>query len=343
MTVKLSIIGSGFGMYGLLPAFSKISNCKITSICGKDSARMQEYCTKLDLNRYSDWKEMIQNEKPNALAIAVIPKHQHEIVKYAIENEIAVFAEKPLTTSVQDSFELNELAKKKSLPNMLDFIFPEIPEWVKAKKIIESKVKGDIRKIDVKWMFLSYDLKNKIKSWKTDVSQGGGALSYFFSHTLYYLENFVGKIKNIECQLSSSEKSLNKGETEVLMNVLFENGCIGNIHMNIASADKQKHSIEFLFDKGSIMLENNSTNFVDNFELSVISQNKIQKIEIENDLNLHQNEIEDPRVKVIKPIAERFIQWCNTGISSKPDFQDGLRVQELIEMARNSASKSLTK
>ena len=128
---------------------------------------------------------------------------------------------------------------------MLDFIFPEIPEWLKAKKIIESKVKGDIRKIDVQWMFLSYDLKNKIKSWKTDVSQGGGALSYFFSHVLYYLEYFVGKIKNIECQLSSSEKSLNKGETEVLMNVLFENGCIGNIHMNIASTDRQKHSIEF--------------------------------------------------------------------------------------------------
>jgi len=226
---------------------------------------------------------------------------------------------------------------------MLDFIFPEIPEWLKAKKIIESKVKGDIRKIDVQWMFLSYDLKNKIKSWKTDVSQGGGALSYFFSHVLYYLEYFVGKIKNIECQLSSSEKSLNKGETEVLMNVLFENGCIGNIHMNIASTDRQKHSIEFLFDEGSIILENNSTNVVDNFELSVIFQNKIQKIEIDNDQNLYQNRIEDPRVKVIKPIAERFIHWCNTGISSKPDFQDGLRVQELIEMARNSASKYLTK
>ena len=50
------------------------------------------------------------------------------------------------------------------------------------------------------------------------------------------------------------------------------------------------------------------------------------------------DESEDPRVKVIKPIAERFINWCNTGIAAKPDFQDGLRVQELIKMARISNS-----
>lgn len=339
----MSIIGSGFGMYGLLPAFSKISNCEITSICGKDSVRMQKYCTKFGLNRYSDWKEMIQNEKPNALAIAVIPKYQHEIIKYAMKNEIAVFAEKPLTTSIKDSVELSELAKEKKLPNMIDFIFPEIPEWLKAKKIIESKVKGDIRKIDVEWMFLSYDLKNKIKSWKTDVSHGGGALSYFFSHVLYYLEYFVGKIKNVESQLYSSKKSLNQGETEVLINVLFENGCIGNIHLNIASIDKQTHSIKFLFDNGSISLENNSADVIDGFELNDISQNKIKKIEIANNLKLYQNEFEDSRVKVIKLIAEKFIQWCNTGTPSKPDFQDGLRVQELIEIVRKSASKDLVK
>ena len=52
------------------------------------------------------------------------------------------------------------------------------------------------------------------------------------------------------------------------------------------------------------------------------------------------DESEDPRVKVIRPIAERFIKWCNTGISARPDFHDGLRVQELIELARVSNSKS---
>jgi hypothetical protein len=47
------------------------------------------------------------------------------------------------------------------------------------------------------------------------------------------------------------------------------------------------------------------------------------------------DESEDQRVKIIKPIAERFIDWCNKGVEARPNFKDGLRVQELIEIARN--------
>ena len=103
-------------MYGLLPAFSRVKGCKVVSICGKNSERMLSYCKKLGLNRYADWMEMLQKEKPDAVAIAVIPNHQYEIAKYALEKGIAVFAEKPLTTSFHTSLELNKLTKKKTCP-----------------------------------------------------------------------------------------------------------------------------------------------------------------------------------------------------------------------------------
>jgi len=342
MTTKVAIVGSGFGMYGLLPAFSGIEECKVVSICGKNSERMQNYCKKLSLNRYADWREMLQKEKPDAVAIAVIPKHQYEIAKYALENGIAVFAEKPLTTSVDTSLELNKLAKKKSLPNMLDFLYPEIPELHEAKKAIENGLIGEILNINVDWTFLSYDLRNSIKSWKTDVEQGGGALSSVFSHSLYYIENFLGRIKNLQCNFSSSEKSLNKGEIGISMTMLFENGCKGNAHMDISNPDQQKHTIEFHGKKGTIILQNLSNNFVDNFELTVSTPNGTQKIKPEKILDPSHDESEDPRVKVVKPIAERFINWCNTGVAAKPDFEDGLRVQELIKMSRDSNSKFLS-
>ena len=57
---------------------------------------------------------MLHREQPNAVAIAVVPKYQFEIAKYALEHNIAVFAEKPLTTSYDTSLELVELVKKKA-------------------------------------------------------------------------------------------------------------------------------------------------------------------------------------------------------------------------------------
>ena len=338
MNTKVAIVGSGFGMYGLLPAFSRIKECKVVSICGKNSEMMLNNCKKLGLNRYTDWREMLQKEKPDAVAIAVIPSHQYEIAIHALENGMAVFAEKPLTTSFDTSLELNKLAKKKRLPNMLDFLFPEIPEWHAAKKAIENGLIGEILKVNVDWTFLSYDLMNHIKSWKTDVKQGGGALSFYFSHVFYYLEYFLGRIKNIECNFSSSEKSLNKGETGTDMTISFENGCVGNVHMDISNTDQQKHKVEFHAKGKTMILQNFNSNFVDNFELILNTSKGIEKIKPDMLLDSSYDESEDPRVKVIKPIAERFINWCNTGNTAKPDFEDGLRVQELIKMARISNS-----
>jgi len=219
---------------------------------------------------------------------------------------------------------------------VIDFIFPEIPEWQKAHNLIKNGLIGRILNINVSWKFLSYDLKNSVKSWKTDVKQGGGALSFYFSHTFYYLEYFLGRIKNIHCTLSSSKKSLNKGETTIQMTLLFENGCKGKADLDISYTNQPKHIIEFYGEKGSIQLQNNSNNFVDNFELTVTRLNKTQKIVPDVPLNFSNDEMDDPRVKVITPIARRFINWCNNGVKTKPDFQDGLRVQELIELARSS-------
>jgi predicted dehydrogenase len=336
MISRVAIIGSGFGMYGLLPSFSNIAGCNVVSISGKNSDRMERYCKKYGLNQYADWKEMLYKENPNAVAIAVIPKHQYEIAKYALDNNIAVFAEKPLTTSFETSFELTALAKKKSLPNVVDFIFPEIPVWKEAKKLLDDKLLGKIISVNVDWKFLSYDLRNGIKSWKTDVEQGGGALSFYFSHAFYYLEYFLGRIKNIRCTFSSFKKNLNECETGINMTLLFENGCIGKANLYISYIGQQKHVVEFIGEKGSLKLQNNSDNFVDNFELISTRLDKTQKIVPDPVFTLSCDKSEDYRVRVIMPIAERFINWCNNGIKTKPDFQDGLRVQELIEMARST-------
>jgi predicted dehydrogenase len=339
MITRIAIVGSGFGMYCLLPAFSGIKGCEVVSICGKNSERMEKFCKRFCITRYDNWKEMLETEKPDAVAISVIPKNQFEIAEYALQNKIAVFAEKPLTTSLDTSIRLNKLAKKNDLPNMIDFIFPEIPEWCEAKKIIEKGTLDKILNINVDWTFLSYDLKNCIRSWKTDIDQGGGALSLFFSHVFYYLEYFLGKIKNLQCDFTLLGENYNSSENIINITMVFENGCVGNVHMDISNAKQQKHVIEFHTKNKIIILQNYSESFVDNFKLIISEENNTEKIMNGNLKNHDYEQLEDSRVKVIKPLATRFIKWCNTGIPSKPDFQDGLRVQKLIEMARNQNSK----
>ena len=62
--VKVGIIGSGFGLYGLLPAFNSTKDCKVVSICGSKTQRLVNYCQSIGLKKiYTDWQTMLREEK----------------------------------------------------------------------------------------------------------------------------------------------------------------------------------------------------------------------------------------------------------------------------------------
>lgn len=192
--LKIGIIGSGFGQYGLFPAFNSVKNCKVVAICGERRKQLVKYCESIGFkNIYADWRLLLKNEKLDAVALAVTPRAQYKIAKAAINKGLHVFAEKPLAANVRQARELLSLARKKKIVHGIDFIFPEIAEWKKTKELLDKRTFGKLEHISVNWDFLSYDIKNKISSWKTSVADGGGALSFYFSHGLYYLEHLAGK------------------------------------------------------------------------------------------------------------------------------------------------------
>jgi len=338
MEVRLAVIGSGFGLYGLLPAFQQIPGCVITGICGKSSQRMVDYCRKTSVSVISqDWRELIENSKPDAIAIAVIPKYQYEIAMYALQRGISVFAEKPFAVNLEQAEDLLLCARKSGRPNMVDFIFSEIPEWINLKKLLDENTIGTVNQVTVNWSFLSYDIKNRLNTWKLDPKEGGGALSFYFCHIFYCLEFFLGRIKTLRCDFNHSPNSLGMGEAVVSMVVRWESGCTGNIVLNCGSVGRCKHVWEFQGERGDLVLQNMTRSAAIGFEIIHYNSNgepvgiPCPRIEPVSD--------EDERVRLVRTLGTRFIAWHNGGPPSKPDFEDGVRVQQLIKCAMESAGK----
>lgn len=334
--VKIGIIGSGFGLYGLLPAFNSIIGCKVISICGRKTEKLVNYCYSIGLKKiYTDWQVMLDEEKLDAIAIAVTPSAQFQIAKVAISKNLHIFAEKPLTVTYTQAKELLNLATKKKIIHAIDFIFPEIEEWEKVKQIIDRKTLGKLKEIYLNWDFLSYDIKNKISSWKTDIAEGGGALSFYFSHSLYYLEHYVGKILSFRGLLSYSKESLNGGEVGVDLILKFKNGVNGYAHLCCNVHGLARHQLIFACEKGTIVLENvNGSNA--NFVIKIYTDKKTKQLSISKENYIQKNE--DERVRIVKKIAKRFISSIAHGKKFTPSFKEGVRVQELIEKIRTNKS-----
>lgn len=336
--VKVGIIGSGFGLYGLLPAFNSTIGCKVISICGQKTERLVNYCQSIGLKKiYTSWQEMLDNEKLDAIAVAVVPNAQYQIAKVVINKGLHIFAEKPLTANLRQARELLKLATKKKIINAIDFEFPEIEEWKKIKELLDKKVYGKLKKVDLKWDFLSYDIKNKKSSWKTDVSQGGGALSFYFSHSLYYLEYFIGRILKIKSKLCYSKESINGGDVGVDLLLEFENNISGQAHLSCNSKALNKHQLIFICENGTIILENQKS-ITSNFTVRINVDGRKKKFPIQKENNIKTDE--DERVRVVKKLTKRFIDSIIHNKKFTPSFYEGVRVQELIKNIREKSNEN---
>jgi predicted dehydrogenase len=327
--VKIGIIGSGFGLYGLLPAFNSTPSCKVTSICGRKSDRLISYCKTIGLeNIYTDWQRMLETENLDAVAIAVTPKAQYEIAKFAIKKGLHIFAEKPLSATHGQAKKLRSLASKNKIINAVDFIFPEIDQWKKVKEMIDKKTYGDLKEINVEWNFLSYDIKNNKTTWKSEISEGGGAVAFYFSHVLYYLEYFAGKISDLKGEIIYSK---NKIETGVNMQIKFKNNITGLAQLSSNNPNMNFHKVILTFEKGKIILENH-TGFVSGFTINIYKEgDPIKEIKSKSG---NKNPNEDERVEVLRKVTKRFIDSIKNDKNFTPSFKEGERVQQLINEIR---------
>ncbi|MEN9582744.1 MAG: hypothetical protein RL641_698 [Candidatus Parcubacteria bacterium] len=316
--IKIGIIGTHFGKVGLLPAFNSVKGCKVIGVYSKGK------------NGKYEWQKALASGELDAVAIATPPNEQYKIAKTAMQNGLHVFAEKPLATNVTQAKELLTLAKKNKITHGIDFLFPEIAEWKKVKEMLDKKMFGELQHISVNWNWLSGDIKYERSSWKTSVKDGGGILSFYFSHGFYYLEHFAGKIKSIKTVLTHSKESKNGAEVGADMLFTFANGATGNAQIACNSRGEIGHRLEFQCDNGNIVLENEHA-VVDGFSIIIQSNGTEKQIRVKKNAG---KKNEDERVKIVKIMAQRFVTACQQKKQMSPSFTEGLRVQELIEKAR---------
>ncbi|HEY4514313.1 MAG TPA: Gfo/Idh/MocA family oxidoreductase [Candidatus Paceibacterota bacterium] len=328
--LRIGIIGSGFGLIGLMPAFRGIKGAKIVAICSRKVSPLPYKDTKI----YSHWKTMLDKKILDAVVIAVPPHAQYKIAKSAIKKGINVFAEKPLAANLKEARELFVLAKREGIVHGMDFEFPEVAEWKKVKKLLDRNAYGKLNHVSVNWDWMSGHLLNRRKNWKTNVAQGGGVLAYYFSHGLNYLEHFAGEITDAKSAFTYSPLSLGGGEVGVDLLLKFKNAT-GSAHVSCNSPGLIRHQLIFYCERGVVVLENRNS-IVDNFQIRTYTNSGQSHVKVRKDKGRRG---EDERAKIVRILADRFVKACAGKGKMYPTFAEGLRTHELIEKIRTNTNR----
>jgi predicted dehydrogenase len=112
MPPRTVIIGAGFAARVVhLPGFTAAGH-QVAAICDLNEAPARALAAQHNIPKvYSNWREMIDTEKPDAVSVCLPNTLHKEPTLYALEHGAHVLCEKPLATSVGDASQMFEAAR----------------------------------------------------------------------------------------------------------------------------------------------------------------------------------------------------------------------------------------
>jgi len=255
--VKVALIGAGKMGISHLAILGAHPDVEIAGVCDT-SKLVTDVLTKYSgYNCFSDYLQMVDKVKPDAVFIAVPTKVHAKFIKEMLDRGIHVFSEKPFCLTPEEGIPLVELAKKKNLVNQVGYHNKFIGTFQEVKRIIDGGFLGDI------YHFIgeSYGpvvIRKKQETWRSDPAEGGGCLMDYASHVvdlLNYLLAPIDEVFSSRLQLVFS----NKVEDAVYAMLKVSNGVSGMLSVDWSDETHRKMttSVTFSGTRGKIISDAN--------------------------------------------------------------------------------------
>jgi predicted dehydrogenase len=186
--MKVAILGSGFGLYGYLPA--------IVFGCGEHVLLPERYRARLQ-NR-EDVAELVDSigwvrdeaamlDAADALVVTQRPYDQVRWVEDCLprHNIGRLLLEKPIAQNPLIASALLHQVFRRGVIVRIGYTFRYTP-WAQ-KLLCKSRNKNLEGPIEIEWLFRAHHYRTDAKNWKRFVSMGGGAIRFFGIHLIALL------------------------------------------------------------------------------------------------------------------------------------------------------------
>jgi len=175
--LKIGLIGCGWAGSTLhLPALQSIHDAEVTALADIDQDRLNQVGEKFRIkNRYTDFRNLIENEEVEVVAVCVPANSHAEIANAALDAEKHVFIEKPLALAMEEIELLIERVKGSACKTMVGFNLRSHRLLRQARKIIREGTLGRIESLRTTW---TSDLRHyrDMPKWRNKRTEGGGTL-----------------------------------------------------------------------------------------------------------------------------------------------------------------------
>ena len=351
--VGIGIIGTGFAKKVQIPSFLECKNAEIVSVASGHLANAEATAKEFNVKHFTDdWRETVNNPEIDLVCITTPPDTHFEITLAAIENGKHILCEKPMAMNFREAREMTEKAKEKGVLALIDHELRFQSGRQKALEMIKSGEIGKIRHAKYNFRNSSRGDKDLPWTWWSTKEHGGGALGAIASHQIdsfnFFLET---EISEVFCQLQTHIKQRKDEKTSEMRDVTSDDECnlivrfknsdltedaTGIISTSMVEYPNYQNVIEIFGSDGAIRVD-----YLGEIELAKKGEKDWQNIEAK--IGKSPDGIFDSGFPsgfmAFAPHIVNAINNGETGIEHAATFEDGLKVQKVLDAAHESNQK----
>ncbi len=221
---------------------------------------------------YNSYQEMAAAESKREdgidLVAIVTPNYTHyQIAKTFLEAGIHVMCDKPMTVTLAEALELEQLVKKTGLLFGLTHTYAGYPMVRQIRAMVQDGELGQIRSVQVEYAqeWLAEPVESKQADWRTDPARsgGGGCLGDIATHA-FHMAYFTSGLKPKEIAVNLSTFVPGRRLDDNVQAMLrFEGGANGGLWSSqIAIGSQNQLRLRIFGDKAGLEWEQENPNYI---------------------------------------------------------------------------------
>jgi predicted dehydrogenase len=351
-SLNIAMVGTGFIARAHSNAFHQVGHffdvpfaLHAKVVCGRDPARREAFARQWEWEETAaEWESVVTRPDIDVVDIAAPNSLHAPIAIAAAKAGKIVFCEKPLAMSAVEAESMAEAVRVR--PNLVWFNYRRVPAIALAKRFIDEGRLGQIFHYRSYYFNQSGADPTKAQSWRYKrADAGSGAIGDLLSHLLDTSRYLNGEITELA---ASTHKFVPGREVDDAVQVMvrFANGSVGSFEASrFGVGRKNGNGFEIYGSKGNLAFDLEDMNRLRFFDAT-------ESAEVQGEKNILVTGPEHPYSSVFwKPghligyehtfIATLgdFLQALGKGEEFHPNFEDGLRVQRVMERVEGSSSK----
>jgi len=281
------------------PAFNKVEGSFLVAVMRRDTGKAKDYAARHNVPKwYTDANELINDPEINAIYVATPPDSHEQYTIAALHAGKPVYVEKPMALDLAASTRMLQVAVEKNVKLSVAHYRREQPMFKKIKELLQDKVIGDIKFVDLKFLkpaLSNADLLIPKTNWRVNPAIAGGGLFHDLApHQLDLMLYFFGDIK-IFSGVSFNQNKKYLADDIVAGHILFENGIVFNgLWCFTVGEEEALDQVEIIGSEGRITFS-----VFDKFSFSVSQDGMGQEFTYEKIQHVQQPMIE----KVSAPVG----------------------------------------